>query len=343
MLNKTLIIAMLFTFSAFNAESQTNPAECIPPKVKEGALCVETVTKNLVDSGNPITIKIYIREASGKTIDRTFVVVHNNEQKGLNAVKEVLSEKDFYGRLVEVVSNYEEGFNLKETINKRRYLHFGNGKYCIDPNRIYSVKGRTDALKDSKCSGTPRDSETNNAVKLFADSLLNIVTLNNTHKFIIGVHNNTIHDEITNKDDLTLKSWSGKGPEAKTALGIFTGNKHGKNGKPGSAFDTVTDDFVLVTNGYLAGQFLDNRIHSVALQEGKDYLIDNAADADDGSMSVYFGMTLFGNTDKPFSYINIEAGGKPNTSDIDKSKKWQKEIIRMVITKMKPLIGETRR
>jgi hypothetical protein len=326
MSNKFLLILLVSVFLAFNANSQNSPAQCSVGESIVGSLCVKTIKIDLVDNSNPITIKVYTKRIPDKAIDRTFVVVHNNEQKGLNAVKEVLSENGFYGRLVEVVSNYKDAFNLQDTNNKGRYLHFGGGRYCIDPNRIYSVTGRTDALKESKCIGTPRNSETNNAVKLFADNLLNIVTLNDTHKFIIGVHNNTKDKE------LSLDSWSGAGSEAKTASGIFKGNIHGN---PASTVNTKTDDFVLATNGYLAGQFLDNRVYSVALQEGRNYLIQEKTNVDDGSMSIYFGMTLFGNTDKPFSYINIEAGGKDNAPDTDNQKKWQKEMIKMALTKIK--------
>ena len=34
------------------------------------------------------------------------------------------------------------------------------------------------------------------------------------------------------------------------------------------------------------------------------------SDFDDGSMSIYFGATIFCNSRKPYSYLNIEAGGK---------------------------------
>jgi len=313
----------MIAFFNFGVESQGKASLCRAGEILDGSLCVET--KNILLMESPITVKIYTKRIPKKIIDRTFVVVHSNEQKGLNAVKEVLSEKGFYGRLVEVVSNYQDGFSLQNGDNNRRYLYFGDGKYCVDPNRIYSKEGRVKALKNSDCSGTPDSEETNNAVKSFADGLLKIITLNNTHKFIIGIHNNTLGGE------LSLNSWSGTGKEAKTALGIFKGNNHGT---PASTFDTETDNFVLATNGYLAGQFLDNRVYSIALQEGTNYLIKEKSNVDDGSMSIHFGTTLFRNTGKPFSYINIEAGDKNNVDD--DSKKWQKEMIRMVLTKIKP-------
>ena len=57
------------------------------------------------------------------------------------------------------------------------------------------------------------------------------------------------------------------------------------------------------------------------------------SDFDDGSMSIYFGATIFRNSRKPYSYVNSEAGGKDDEND--EAKPWQKEIIRATLSRGK--------
>ncbi len=299
-------------------------------------------TLNLIDVKNPIKIKIYTNDSLNLQRDRTFVVVHNNEEKGLNAVKEVFLENGYGGRLVAVESNYKSSFtNFKEPSNERRYLYFGDGKYCVDPNRIYTEIGRFKALssvgkrRDNGknppiCEGTPNDSATLKKLKEFADGLLEIIkhNENNTeqYSFIIGVHNNT------ENGGLDVDYWRGKGEEAKTGLATFTLNNH-SDGKTLHA-----DDFVLVSNANLFYKLFDTRKpFNIAIQENNNYLIEQAGvnkgkikeNLDDGSMSIYFGTTALGTSAKIFDYINIEAAGK--NDDNAESKKWQKTIIKKVI------------
>lgn len=275
-------------------------------------------------AGTPITVKIYTKNKKGVVNDRTFVVVHANEKKGLDAAKQVISQN--YGRLVEVVSNYEPGFEAKDLNNEGRYLFWGEGKYCVDPNRIYTEEGRRRALNDSKCAETPKTPEANREVKKFADKLLAIVTNNDRHSFIIGIHNNV-------EGGLNIQTWTDEGGEAKTAAGIVRSNNH-SNGIPLSR-----DDFVLVTSFKLFSQFFDSKMnYNLALQEPRSYFVNPDGSIkkhlDDGSMSIYFGNTLYKRTGKPYAYINIEAKGKEDADD--GSKKWQAEVIRKVLTTVKP-------
>jgi hypothetical protein len=330
MFNKFLMIVMMFASLAVNAKSQIN--KCGDADKFPKLACKEIVL-NLVEDDNPIKIKVYTKVNLNFQQNRTFVVTHNNEQKGLNAVKEVLSDSSFGGRLVEIESNYKSAFdNFKDRGNEKRYLHFGNGKFCVDPNRIYTKPGIKRILdkvakesenKPAICKGTPNDEETIQKIELFADSIVKIVTNDNKHKFIIGVHNNT------EPGSLDITYWLMGGEEAQTAAGIIGSNYH--NNSKG----LTKDDFVLVSNLNLFRLFFDiNKpfTYSIALQEEKSYLTETDGrikeSFDDGSMSLYFGTKNFA-PNVPFSYVNIEAGGKENT--LDSSKKWQKEFIKRAI------------
>lgn len=314
-----ILLSVTFLFpAAAGAYSQSAPCDPVP----YNKLTCRQHTLDL--AGTPITVKVYTRTVKGKRIDRTFVVVHANEKKGLDAAKQVISET--YGRLVEVVSNYVPGYAAKDPNNEGRYLFWSEGRFCIDPNRIYTEEGRSRALNDSKCAETPKTIDANRAVKLFADKLLDIVTNNNTHRFIIGIHNNV-------EGGLNIQTWTDAGGEAKTAAGIVRTNNH-SNPVPLSE-----DDFVLVTTVGLFDQFFTPKFRvNLALQEPRSYFVDPAGNIrknlDDGSMSIYFGNTLFKRTGKPYSYINIEAKGKEDADD--GSKKWQADVIRRVITSIKP-------
>lgn len=332
MLNKLLLIIIFCGISGFTAKAQTVVKEC--PSVEISA-AVKVQTKELTLVDNKISIKIYTKERAGRIINKTFVVVHNNECKGLNAVKEVLSDPNYYGRLIEIVSNYKDGYSVNDPGNERRYLYFNNGKSCVDPNRIYTENGRNKALKESKCSETPSDNEINLAIKSFADNLLDkYITVNDRYNFIIGVHNNDPNGKC-DREGLSVDWWAEHPDEIKSAVGIFktAGKFKGKQ--------LTVDDFILVSNANLFSQFFNlSTPFNIALQQERRSLIEITAGKtqirkgiDDGSMSIYFGATSIKGTVKAFSYINVE--GRDKQDENDNSKFWQKEIIKMIITKIK--------
>lgn len=302
-----------------------------PPVVKcgseETAYNLPCTKYALMLSGQMVEVKVYEKapKPAGAKNDRTFVVVHNNEQKGLDAAKQVVAEN--HGRLVEIVSNYKEGYNLSsgEVAQKNffRYVYFGDGKYCVDTNRIYTKKGIRGKL--SLCETIPEDFVDD--IYAFGQQLLSIVTKNKTHRLIIGVHNNT-----TVPGALSVETWH-SGGEAATAVGIFKSSD-----RLGSA--KITDDeFVLVSNLSLYNQLFNWSMSTktacnLALQKERSALL--TAGVDDGSMSFYFGTTLFGTSGKPYSYINIEAGGKENAADTDAAKRWQKTVLRVALNQIKP-------
>jgi hypothetical protein len=316
MSNKIIFIFFVLLFFVIQTSAQK---KCDAPKLP----CVKNVLKL---GKNEFEVRVYTRAYPKKrAMDRTFAVVHYNEQKGLSAAKKVISEDG--GRLVEVVSNDANG-------KPRRYLHIDfadKTNVCVDPNRIYSKLGirkffngypRAEDNLEDVCTPIPAemfDSDDDaiiNEIARFGVELMKIVTSNNRQRFIIGVHNNV---------DLKLDvaSWLAPGGEAKTAVGVFLSNTNSHD----AAADK--DDFILVTNTNLFVKILNLReYYNIALQEDKKFLDENRAATDDGSMSIYFGTRFWGKTKQVFDYLNIEAQGKEDEEDEFKAR--QTRAIRLI-------------
>ncbi len=268
---------------------------------------MKTVEQTLKLGLTDVKVRIHTNKLLNKPINKTFVVVHHNEQKGLAAAKEVIAKPTEGGRLVEIVS-------VSNNNKPQRFLHFDFGdqkNLCVDPNRMYAVKGiidffkngYKDAIKTENCKEinlTDFDSETDESIKeifRFGKEILKIVTLNNTHRFIVGVHNN-------GDTSLSVESWSNGRSESKTAMGIFLANSKTDN--------TITPkgNFILVSNVNLFSKILSfGEDFNLALQKDGSLL----SNIDDGSMSIYFGKKLI-------NYINIEAEGREDKDDDAKRK-----------------------
>lgn len=318
--HKIVFVFFILLFFVFQAEAQKR---CDAPNNTKNLPCAKNVLKL---GKNEFEVRVYTKAYKNRrAMDRTFAVVHHNEQKGLLAAKKVISEDG--GRLVEVVSKDSNG-------NPRRYLHidFGNNtNVCVDPNRIYSRLGirkffagyprAEDNLEDvcAPVSADMFDSDTDaivSEIERFGRELLKIVTNNNRHGFIIGVHNNV-------DVKLDVATWLAPGGEAKTAVGVFLSNTN--------AHDATVDrdDFILVTNTNLFAKVLNlGEYYNIALQEDKKFLDENRAATDDGSMSIYFGTTFRGKTKRVFDYINIEGQGKEDAEDEFKAR--QTRAIRLI-------------
>lgn len=317
-LNKAVFFILLLF--VFEAKAQK---KCDAPNNTANLPCLKNVLKL---GKNEFEVRVYAKPyKSRRAIDRTFAVVHQNEQKGLFAAKKVIAQDG--GRLVEIVSKDDNG-------KPRRYLHFNfrdKTNVCVDPNRIYSIRGirkffagyprAEDNLEDVCSPVTPDMFDDDNdelvrAVSRFGAELMKIVTNNNRHKFIIGVHNNV-------DAKLNVDSWNAPGGEAKTAVGVFLANN--------ASHDAVMDkdDFILVTNKSLFAKVLNlDEPFNLALQEDKKYLDKNKETTDDGSMSVYFGTTFRRKTRRVFDYMNIEAQGKDDENDEYKER--QTRAIRLI-------------
>ncbi len=112
-MNRALLQTIIFIVStAYFVEGQYRDEVRCDPSVTEAGLKVTRCEISL--AGTQIAVREYLKRdlrRNAPPLDRTFVVVHHNEQKGLSAVKEVLKEVGVYGRLVEVVSNYKKATN----------------------------------------------------------------------------------------------------------------------------------------------------------------------------------------------------------------------------------------
>ena len=261
----------------------------------------------------------YISFPPKASAKRTFVVVHNNEQKGLAAVKEVISAQG--GRLVEVVSNYSKG-NVDD--EQHRYLFFGDQqKYCIDPNRIFSANGfdlwlrKFDEVPYCKKIDPDRNSRTFRKVLDFG-RILRAKIEGPGISFIIGVHNNT---------GTSVKLWDVGGEEAHRATEVS--NKSPETLDSSEPFN----NFVLVSNRKLYNQLTADPVCCyVALQLNQKGLLNAtvANEIDDGSMSIFYGASPNKTQPRNYAYINIEAYGKDNKDDPRKA--WQKMVIAMALT-----------
>jgi hypothetical protein len=320
MIVRALPVILLITCFVAHAAAQVRVVPCFPDATAYKLACAKHMLK-LADAS--VEVKVYEKRGPKGTAaaDRTLVVVHNNEQKGLDAAKQVVAEN--YGRLVEIVSNYQTGFKLSPgevtQNNFRRYLYFGEGKYCVDPNRIYTRIGILGKL--SLCDTVPADQIDD--IYSFGQQLLSIVTKNRIQRLVIGVHNNTT------PGGLSVESWYNNPSEAVTAVGIF---KSSNQFVPARITD---DEFVLVTTIPLYNQFLNWSITAkmpvnIALQKDRRDLM-GLPNYDDGSMSIYFATMP-----RPIPYLNVEAGGKDNAVDTDPAKRWQKQVLRFALTKIQP-------
>jgi hypothetical protein len=317
---KAILIISMLVAAAGIARSQPRVVPCAPDETAYRLACAKHMLK-LTDQ--QVEVKVYEKRGpkGSAAFDRTLVVVHNNEQKGLDAAKQVVAENS--GRLVEIVSNYQGGFKLSpgevSQNNFRRYLYFGEGKYCVDPNRIYTRIGILGKL--SLCDTVPP--EQIDEIYNFGQQLLSIVTKNRTHRLIIGVHNNTT------PGGLSVESWYSNPSEAVTAVGVF------KSSSQFAPTRITEDEFVLVTSLPLYNQFLNWSVTSkfpvnLAVQKDRRELM-SLPNYDDGSMSIYFATSA-----RPIAYLNVEAGGKDNAADTDPAKRWQKQVLKFALTRITP-------
>ena len=306
-MNKIISSAIcLLLFFVFDAAAQK---KCDAPNNTASLPCVKTILKL---GKSEFEVRTYTKPYKNRVIDRTFVVVHHNEQKGLLAAKKVVAEDG--GRLVEVVS-------LNSDSKPRRYLHIDfadKTNVCVDPNRIYSKRGirrffagypkAEDNLEDVCSPLTPDMFDNDNSelvkeISRFGTQLIEIMTNKNRHRFIVAVHNNV-------DGKLDADWWIAPGGEAKAAVGIFLSNNAAHN----AIVDK--DDWVIVSNINLFAKILSlGEPYNIVLQEGKAYLDKDQAGTDDGSMSIYFGTNFWGKTKQVFDYINIEAEGKEDAED----------------------------
>ena len=180
----------------------------------------------------------------GKVDDQIlFINVHEDEITSIETVEEYAKNQPVHFVRIGHVQTRRLEFELK-------------GKtYNVDPNRIYTRKGRRKTLKDGGKFSFSAAKE----VKAFASSLLNYLE---NRSVIIAMHNNT-------DVNYTIKSYLPGGDEAQNTAQIHINP------------EMDADDFVYTTDlGFF--EKLKARNINVILQDNKKYV-------NDGSLSVYCG------------------------------------------------------
>ncbi len=153
--------------------------------------------------------------------------------------------------------------------NQTRRISFNLGRkvFSVDPNRIYTPKGRKKTIKPWWRLFTKNAlAET----KILADQILKLIEPYDT---IVTMHNNT---DI----NYSIKSYLPGGGEAQNTAQVHIGE------------NWDTDDFVYTTDLRFF-KYLKSKDINVILQDNQKYV-------NDGSLSVYCGI-------KEIPYINIEA------------------------------------
>jgi hypothetical protein len=172
--------------------------------------------------------------------ERSFVVVslHNDESTAFNSAQEFINENG--GQMIFLENDAEH--NVK--------FEFLSRQYSIDPNKIFTQKGRINGLKSG-----PYKNQLAIEVQRFADYLLETIPYN---KHVIGVHN-------YNEEKRSIKSFKGRKMARKLRM-IHRNESRDEN------------DFMITT---------DEGIYNFLVEKGFNVVLqDNAVIRDDGSLSI---------------------------------------------------------
>lgn len=193
---------------------------------------------NLGDS----TVKIN-RHYKAIESDILFINVHEDEQTSIEAVHIIAENTDLNFVYLEHTGSRRINFNHKKRV------------YSVDPNRIYTIKGRKATLKD----GGDYSWRAGRMTRRLAKSILSLIEDNMT---VVAMHNNT-------DVNYSIKSYLPEGDEAPNTKEVFINP------------EMDPDDFVYTTEKVFYDR-LKSRNVNVILQ-------DNEACVNDGSLSVYCG------------------------------------------------------
>ena len=160
-------------------------------------------------------------------------------------------------------------FYLHHTGARRITFHVRGREYSVDPNRIYTDTGRRRTMDD----GGHFSPLGNIIVTDLADEITSILASKN---WVITLHNNT--------------------PDNYSILSYLPGAEEAKNTKHVNVNPKMDpDDFVYTTDEALYLKLKENEVNVI--------LQDNTGFVDDGSLSVFCGMTS-----KPYANIETEHG-----------------------------------
>ncbi len=162
---------------------------------------------------------------------------------------------------IEVTKSFGEGHAinfayLHHQLTRRVFYNAGKHEFSVDPNRIYTKKGRRKTIEPWH----PFSFKANNTAAILANAILDLIK---PYKTIVTMHNNT-------DTEYSIKSYLQGGGEAKNTAEIHISN----NWDP--------DDFVYTTSVDFFNHLKEADVNVI--------LQDNVNFVNDGSLSVYCGM-----------------------------------------------------
>lgn len=173
-----------------------------------------------------------------------FLNVHEDEVTSIEALKAYAKQHTIHF------------FYLMHEGTRRVKFELDGKEYNVDPNRIFTKKGRKRTLKD----GGRYRKKARKVAKHLATQILNRVVAN---QVIVAVHNNT-------DVNYSIKSYLPNGDEAKNTAQVYVND----------AMDA--DDFIYTTDKAFFEAFKGRGVN-VILQDNEGYV-------NDGSLSVYCGI-----------------------------------------------------
>jgi hypothetical protein len=198
-----------------------------------------------------IVIKIFQYGPAGNLV---CINLHDNEETSVKAAKSILEQKG--GTLIKI-----------ENTNQRliRFKFKGNF-FIFDPNRIFSIIGIEQTLKENQHYSPAAIKE----VDKFAKKILSLIP--DSIQCVVALHNNT-------EEMFSIKSYLSGGKRQWDAKAVFSDSLQD------------VDDIILTTDSLFFQKMADNRYNSIWQ--------DNINAKKDGSLSIYFG-------EINRRYINIE-------------------------------------
>ena len=209
--------------------------------------CTSTSKSKNEKSGNELllgetTIQV-VNHPSSKLDKILFLNLHANETTSIETLIKYDKEHPIH-----------YCYLLHDTTRRINFT-IDNVNYSIDPNRIFTNKGRINTLKDGGCISK----KARRSLEVFADNLLNFLSEKTT---IVAVHNNT-------NDNYSILSYLPDGDESINTQSIYLNP------------EMDPDDFIYTTD-YLIYKAMVKQNVNVILQDNKNCV-------DDGSLSVYCG------------------------------------------------------
>lgn len=228
-------------------------------------------------------IRVNIYENAGANL--TFFAPHYNERIARTLARESVERNG--GRLIEIESVDENG-------KADRYVKFiyGGKTYAVDPNRIYTKNGR-------RCQNFSVGAV--QAVKQFADALLQIIFASGNTPFIVAVHNNRDVDgksEAVKAVDLTAAAFLKTQGTSNLLHGAFEAQA---DGVYLSNTETDADNFIFLSTARYVSHFAELGFN-VVVQKASAKLPSAECSLDDGSLSIYAAQN-------EIQYICLEADG----------------------------------